>query len=288
MLLLGPYQLLSVVTGHLRLDGGAMFGVVPRDVWERVAEPDGRNRVRLAMRSLLAVDAVRKRVILVDAGAGEDWAPRQAERFGLEPRPEALPTALAGLGLTANDVTDVVITHLHFDHSSGLIDRTAEPDRAAGLRYPRARHWIHERHWHHAHHPTQRDRASFRPDDLEALAACGALSPVAGETPSCPLEGVSWVITHGHTPYQLLPEFHSAEGGLLFVGDTIPTAAHLPLAWTMAYDLQPAVSLEEKQATYHRCQHEGLILAFPHDPRHAAVRLAWRKDRPVVTATLKL
>ena len=173
MLTIGRYRVLSVINGYVRLDGGAMFGVVPKVLWEQKAAPDERNRIVLAMRTLVAIDEGAGRVILVDTGAGHKWPAKEAGRFALEVQPTALAEALAGCGLTEGDVTDVVITHLHFDHNGGLTEWADEPGGATRLRFERARHWIHERHWHHANHPNARDRASFLARDLEALSKPG-------------------------------------------------------------------------------------------------------------------
>ena len=138
-----------------------MFGVVPKALWARTSPPDDLNRISLVTRTLLAVDRSSGRVILVDTGCGTKWDPDKAERFAIEHDPGAIPGALKELGLSAEDVTDVVVTHLHFDHNGGL---TAWADQAGGptrLCFPKARHWIHGKHWEHARHPHLKDRASF-------------------------------------------------------------------------------------------------------------------------------
>ena len=288
MLTVGRYRVFSVINGRLRLDGGAMFGVVPKVLWERKAEPDDLNRIPLVMRTLVAIDSQAHRVVLVDTGAGHKWPADEAQRFAIEPYPDALTQALAPYGLTEADVTDVVVTHLHFDHSGGL---TQWDDSSAGttrLRFPRARHWIHERHWQHATHPTEKDRASFLERDLEALAGQDVLTFVTGEQPPPPFDGLRWHLSHGHTPYQLLPVFEGQAGDLLFVGDMIPTAHHLGTPWVMAYDLQPLVTIEEKGEVYARCSREGLVLAFPHDPQMGGAAVELAGDAPAVAKPLDL
>jgi glyoxylase-like metal-dependent hydrolase (beta-lactamase superfamily II) len=285
---IGRFQILSVVTGKFGLDGGAMFGVVPKVLWARKTEPDGENRIPLAMRTLVAIDSQADRVVLVDTGIGHKWPPDEAERFAIDTHPAALADALAPHGLAEADVTDVVVTHLHFDHNGGL---TEWEDRSAGttrLRFPQARLWIHERHWHHANAATEKDRASFLERDLAALRRNGALTLVTGDDPPPPFEGIRWQLSHGHTPYQLLPVFDGENGGLLFVGDMIPTTAHLPLAWVMAYDLLPQVTMEEKRDVHRRCAQEGLALAFPHDPDVGGVKLDVIEGKPVVSEVLDL
>ena len=147
MLRLDSYELHSVVTGTCRLDGGAMFGVVPKVLWESVTEVDDSNRILLATRTLLAVNRAGQRVILVDTGCGTKWAPDQASRFAIRHDPQAIPHALASAGLSTEDVTDIVISHLHFDHNGGLTEWVDDPDGPTRLLYPRALHGVHGGQW---------------------------------------------------------------------------------------------------------------------------------------------
>ncbi|RJP34809.1 MAG: MBL fold metallo-hydrolase [Phycisphaerales bacterium] len=266
MLTAGRYDVCSVVTGHIRLDGGAMFGVVPRVLWSRQFVPDEQNRILLATRSLVAVDRDAKRVILVDSGTGTKWDADAAARYGVDPDPTAVERALTERGLTASDVTDVVVTHLHFDHNGGLMDWAAQAGGPTRLRYPNAVHWLHRRHWEHAHRPTLKDRASFISHDFSGLEASGQLRLIEGAPPAPSIPGVRWELSEGHTPAQLLPLFEDPERALLFVGDVFPTTGHLPPPWVMAYDNEPLRTIEEKCAVLDRCERSGLRLAFPHDP----------------------
>ncbi len=288
MITVGRFELFSVINGWCRLDGGAMFGVVPKVVWATKTAPDEQNRIRLAMRTLVGVDRQAGRVVLVDTGAGRKWPPEQAARFAIDVDPEALTRALAKHGLTENEVTDVVISHLHFDHAGGLTDWVDQPGQGTKLRFPKAHHWIHQQHWHHATHPNERDRASFLPRDLHALDEPGVLNLVTGEHPPPPFAGLHWQLSHGHTPFQLLPVFDGEHGDLLFTGDMIPTADHLPLTWVMGYDLQPLVTLEERREVYRRCLEDGLLLAFPHDPNGGGVALEFTQGKPVASKALDL
>ncbi len=288
MITVGRFEIVSVVTGSYRLDGGAMFGVVPKVLWAAKTPPDELNRIPLAMRTLVAVDSAAGRVVLVDTGAGRKWPPQEADRYALQTVPEVIPQALGKWGLTEAEVTDVVVGHLHFDHNGGLTEWVGRPGGTTRLRYPQARHWIHTGHWRHALNPTERDRASFLKRDTEALAAPGVLTLVNGDDPLAPFAGLRWHVSHGHTPYQLLPVFEGPEGDLMFVGDMIPTVAHLPLPWVMGYDLQPVVTLEEKRAVFRACAEQGLRLAFPHDPECGGVAVQWSDGKPAVSAVLDL
>lgn len=288
MIRVDPFDICSIVTGTFRLDGGAMFGVVPKVLWQNCTDVDDRNRILLATRSLLAVDRSAGRVILVDTGCGTKWEPHAAERFAIQHDAEAIPGTLAAIGLSVDNVTDVVVTHVHFDHNGGLTYWRNEPGGELRLHFPRARHWIHRSHWDHARSPHVRDRASFLPEDFAPLEAAGVLRFLDGEKPDPTLAGVDWLVSHGHTPYQLHPIFGTGSQKLLFAGDLIPTVNHLRLPWVMAYDMEPLKTIEEKRLVYQRCFTEGLWLALPHDPRVAGVALDGSAEKPIVSRALEL
>jgi glyoxylase-like metal-dependent hydrolase (beta-lactamase superfamily II) len=289
MLKIGPWRIASVVTGHVRLDGGAMFGVVPRVLWEKAAPPDEQHRILLATRTLLALHERASRLVLVDTGTGSKWPAELAERYGVTPIAGALDTALADIGAGPDDVTDLVVTHLHFDHAGGMTDWADQPGGATRLRFPRARHWITPQHRQHANHPTLRDRASFFPHDFAELERANVLAVVddPGERPAA-IPDLRWQVSNGHTPGQLLPRFAGGASGpdLLFVGDLVPTSAHLPPTWVMAYDLWPLTTLDERLKLYAQCRQEEFLLAFPHDPERGIVSLEFDKDRPRVSEVL--
>ncbi len=298
MLSIGGYDLVSVVTSRFRLDGGAMFGVVPKVLWEKLNPPDPFNRISLTMRTLVAVDRGSKRVILVDTGAGHKWPPDEAARYAIEVDPTALADALATFGLSEDDVTDVVVTHLHFDHNGGLTEWADRPGGPTRLRFARARHWLHRRHRTYAQQPSEKDRASFLTRDFECVCSLPEIRADApgpglvlvddepGPPRAAAMPGVRWFVSCGHTFYQLLPVFFDARLALMFTGDVVPTAAHLRHAWVMAYDLQPLETIAEKHRIYAACRDEQWILAFPHDPAIAGARIAFERGHPVVAETL--
>ncbi len=288
MYCVGPYEIQSVVTGMIRLDGGAMFGVVPKVLWKNVVDVDDANRIRLATRTLLAVDRSNNRVVLVDTGCGSKWLAEEAERYAIDTNPSALSDALAEHSLTPDDVTDVVITHLHFDHNGGLTHWFDEPGGRTCLAFPQATHWIHRSHWDHARNPHTKDKPSFLDRDISGLIDADRLQFVEGDKPAPPFEGLHWWVSHGHTPFQLHPEFHGPSESLLFVGDIAPTVAHLRAGWVMAYDVQPMTTIEEKQHVFRRCFEEGMGLAFPHDPSIGGVMIDGTERRPIVSRTLPL
>lgn len=288
MLRVEPFEIHSVANGTIRLDGGAMFGVVPKVLWADVADVDEANRILLATRTLVAVDRGAGRVILVDTGCGSKWAPEQARRFAIEHDAGAIGRCLESLGLSCEAVTDIVVTHLHFDHNGGLTEWTEEPGGATKPRYPRARHWIHREHLEHAQRPHLKDKASFIRADFECLVSAGLLTLVEGEDPEPPFEGAQWIVSQGHTPYQLHPVFGSGAEKLAFAGDLVPTMAHLRPGWVMAYDVRPMETIDEKRALYRRCLEDGWHLAFPHDPKCGGVRIDGTVERPIVAQALDL
>ena len=283
-----PFDIRSIVSGSLRLDGGAMFGVVPKTLWHDKVDVDEDNRILLATRTLLAVDETGGQVIVVETGCGPKWSGKLKERYAVEFLPLALDDALAERRLSRNDVTDVIISHLHFDHNGGLTEWAAEPGGATKLRFPNAKHWVHRNHWQHAQNPSPRDRASFILEDFGILKDSPLLELVDGDEPACPIEAVEWFVSQGHTPYQLHAVFGTGARKLLFLGDMVPTVDHLPTAWVMAYDLLPLSTVTEKEALYRRCRAEELILAFPHDPQHPAVIVDTTTAHPVVTTAVDL
>lgn len=289
MIQIGRYEIRSVVNGWIRLDGGAMFGVVPKVLWEESADVDDQNRILLATRSLIAINRQDRRTIVVDTGCGSKWAATKAERYGIRFEPDALVRALAESGLITGDVTDVVVSHLHFDHNGGLTRWYDEPGERTELSFPNAAHWIHRRHWEHAQSPHIKDRASFLREDWSGLAKAGVLRLLEGDNPESTIPGVRWVVSNGHTPFQIHPYFEGGGGGgsLLFTGDIIPMIAHLRQAWVMAYDMLPMTTIEEKGRFSSAAIRDRTWLAFPHDPRFGAVRIDGRPERPIVSETLE-
>ena len=168
-----------------------------------------------------------------------------------------------------------------------MSDWVDDPDGPTKLRYPTARHWIHRGHWEHARNPHLKDRASFLPEDFDSLEDAGVLELVDDDSAS-PLAGVEWFVSHGHTPFQLHPVIDSGDSRLLFIGDIVPTVAHLRLGWVMAYDMQPLQTMAEKERVFKQCIEDGLMLAFPHDPKIGGVRLGGTVSRPIVSESLEL
>ena len=284
MLRLGRYRLAAILDGTFALDGGSLFGVVPRVLWEREAAPDAQNRVRLAIRCLLCLDEVSGRRILVDDGIGDALVAGWAARCKLDRSGGGLDGALAALGLSRADITDVVLTHLHLDHSGGTV--RSGPDGKHVLAFPRATIHVQRRAWQWAHAPTAHDRASFRPACFEALAHSSQLHLVDGEVELFP--GFEVIVSEGHTTAQQLPRIRGDGTHLTHCGDLIPTAAHLRAAWGMALDLLPLTTIEEKRVLLAEALEDDGILFFEHDPAIAACRLEERDGQPAFHAAVEL
>lgn len=261
------HSLLAVNATDFSLDGGAMFGIIPRLLWERQIPADERHRIPMTGRVLLAASGGRR--VLVDAGIGSAWSDKEKVIYGIHD--DTLDLALSERGWSPEEVTDVVLTHLHFDHAGGLT--IPEADGHLRPRFPNATHWVHRQQWVWAHHPTRRDAGSYRPKDWKFLGTCDGppLQLVDEDTelwPGCRVHAF-----HGHTPGMQIVELSTSAGPVVFLADLMPTRAHLPEAWVTGYDLSPATSANEKARFLPRLEEERAILAFSHDRTHAFAKL---------------
>ncbi len=263
---LAGYQIDLVEAGRLALDGGAMFGIVPRPLWERQIPPDSRNRIPLAMRCLLLRG--HGRVALVDTGLGHKADARFRELYAVDDAHSTLERSLAAIGVDPGDVTDVLLTHLHFDHAGGATARDA--DGTLRLTFAHATHHVQRAHWDWAH-TSRREAASFLPENLGPLGESGRLSLLDGA--ESPLPETALELVHGHTHAQQLLRVGDGAGALLYAADLVPTAAHVPLLWGMAYDIEPLATVAEKERLLGQAADEGWTLVFEHDAATAAARV---------------
>ena len=269
---LGDWRFRAFHDGRFKLDGGAMFGVVPKVFWEKEHPADDRNRIDLDLRCLLADCGERR--LLVDTGLGDRWTEKQVGIFAIERRPRQLTAELAEAGITRESITDVVLTHLHFDHAGGAL---REGEDGLEPVFPNARHWIQKRHWDWAHDPSERDRASFRREDFDLLETRGQLQFVDGAAELFP--GVRVTPVNGHTTGQQVVEFHTGQGVLAFVGDLIPFLSQLHVPWIMGFDLNPLLTVTEKKQFLSRAAEDDYILVFEHDARFEAATVRFADDR---------
>lgn len=252
-------RLYAIDAGRFALDGGAMFGVVPWTIWSRLIEPDSRNRIPMALRCLLI--EVGDRLILVDNGVGHKYNAKFADIYAINHEKATLEQSLRAHGFSLEDVTDVVLTHLHFDHAGGSTYR----DQAGRLRptFPRARYYVQKTHWAWAHAPNPRERASFFPENYDPLQESGQLELVEGEKPLAP--GIYLRVVNGHTEGQQLVEVHYKDKILLYAADLFPTSAHIPLPYVMAYDVRPLVTFEERSRYLPWLVEKNVVLFYEHD-----------------------
>lgn len=265
-MVIGDYILHPIETGRFALDGGAMFGIIPKPLWGRTNPPDERNRIDLAARALLIIGNGRR--ILVDNGNGSKFTEKQQDIYRLDLSQHELNKSLSIRGLTTDDITDVVLTHLHFDHAGGS---TYRDNGEVKPTFRNAKYYVQKAHWHQAMNPTEKDRGSFMADDFMPLKERGMLELVDGEYEIFP--NISLMLMNGHTAAQQLPKISDGRTTLLYCCDLFPTTSHIPLPYIMAYDLRPLTTLEEKKKVLGKAVDEQWILFFEHDPRTPAGRV---------------
>ena len=261
---LGRFALHEVRDGAFRLDGGAMFGIVPRVLWERTNPPDALNRIELSLRCLLIDTGDRK--ILVDCGIGNKMGAKQREQVSIDRSRCHLDSELARAGVRREEITDVILTHLHLDHAGGAV-RRGEDGRLA-LGFPAATYHLQRRNWRWAHQPSEKDRASYLREDFELLERTGRLHLIEGEIEL--YEGVQIFVSEGHTIAMQLVRVQGDGQEVVFCGDLIPTTSHLRPPYVTGYDLYPLTAIEEKKLLLAQAVEDGALLFFSHDPRIAA------------------
>ena len=264
-------KLWSILGNSQRLDGGAMFGNAPRELWQRWCAPDEQNRIDLACRALLVQDDERR--LLFETGIGAFFEPALRERFGVNEDEHVLLESLDRAGVSEDDIDVVVLSHLHFDHAGGLLSRwvDGEPLR---LHFPNARYVVGREAWERAQNPHPRDRASFIPDLHALLRASGRLEIVEASNASPLGEGYRFHVSNGHTPGMLLTEIEAAGGPIVFAGDLVPALPWVRRAITMGYDRYPELLIDEKAKLLDDLLERGGRLFFTHDPDCALASLA--------------
>jgi len=263
----GPFDVTAYDHGTFRLDGGAMFGTVPKAIWAKLSPPDDDNRILLAARSL--VIRAGDRVVLIDAGMGDRWTEKLRRIYDIR------PAEGDGPGLDAGGVTDVILTHLHFDHARGIFRARPGEEGQVDLRYPEARIHVQAANYETAREPNARERASYIAEDTKLLERT-RLVLASGSREIAP--GI-WVHrTNGHTRGHQWVEVRADGRSLAFPSDIVPTSRHLPLPYLMGYDISAETLLVEKDALLGRAVEEGWILVFSHDPDVAAGRVG-RDDK---------
>jgi glyoxylase-like metal-dependent hydrolase (beta-lactamase superfamily II) len=251
--------------GSLRLDGGAMFGVVPRPLWELEHPPDERNRIRLGTNLMLIEDGRRR--ILVDTGAGVNWEPKPRDIYAVESQSAA--EILAPAGLVPEDIDLVVNTHLHFDHAGG--NTAANGHGAPVAAFPNARYLVQRGELRTARAGNERTRASYLPGNFEPLVDEGRFELLDG--PADLGAGIGLRVAAGHTPHMQIPVVSSREGTVAFLADLVPTASHVPYPYIMGYDMEPLATLETKRRILPEAARGRWLLLFEHDLETPAATL---------------
>ncbi|MDK9699726.1 MAG: MBL fold metallo-hydrolase [bacterium] len=272
----GSYTIEILDTGTFALDGGAMFGVVPKVMWQNKIAADEMNRIPLALRAMLIRGGGK--TILVDTGIGEKWSPKLLDLYHIEQTMHPLVTALAAKNIRPEEVTDIITTHLHFDHVGGATMYDANRKLIPTL--PNATLHVQRTNWEHAIDPNEKDRASYLPENFLPIKEAGLLHLVDGETEILP--GIFVTVSNGHTIGQQTVRVGEGNDAVWYCGDLIPTSAHLPIPWVMGYDLFPMQTIDEKKVLLPIAAKEGWRLFFEHDPHTSSCTIAWTDKGPQI------
>ena len=275
---LGRMKIFPVSDGSFRLDGGAMFGVVPRAIWEKVSPPDELNRVSLGINALL-IQADGKN-ILVDTGIGNKGSAKFNSIYAIDKK-ETLLGSLCALGITPAQIDTVICTHLHFDHAGG---NTVSEGGILKPAFPNARYMVQRGEWEAATNPNERTRASYRPEDFLPLLDSGQIEFMEGDGEVS--EGVAVFRTSGHNRDMQLVSIRSQGKTAVFLGDIIPTTAHLHLPYIMGYDLFPLETLKAKKEILSQAASEKWLLIFEHDPDAKMGFVTMRQGSPIFEKVL--
>ncbi|TDP71967.1 MBL fold metallo-hydrolase [Bradymonas sediminis] len=276
-----PTRLTPLMEARFGLDGGAMFGIIPRPLWERTNPADAQNRIDMACRCLLVEYPDRN--VLVDCGIGSKWSQKERGIYNINAQDTALTEALNARGLSPADIDDVILTHLHFDHVGGASEFAGEGDaQRVRATFANARHWVQRRNWAWANGPSARDGGSYRPIDFtffETQADAPPLELVDGIAEIMP--GIEVLPMHGHTFGMQVLKITTAEHTFAYVADLIPTTSHMRDPYVMGYDIQPLVTVEEKRGLLYEASRNDWILIFGHDPSTSFARVELdKRGRP--------
>jgi glyoxylase-like metal-dependent hydrolase (beta-lactamase superfamily II) len=270
---LGTLRVHALQAGLQQLDGGAMFGVVPKTLWERKIPADSRNRIPLGMRCLLVEHP--EGLVLIDTGAGNKESDKFYSIYGIENSavggvgPTQLESALAQAGFAPADVTLVINSHLHFDHAGGNTRR--DDAGQVALSFPNARYVVRRGEWDWAHHANERTSASYFPHNYDPIQSAGRLELIDSDATVLP--GISLRRTPGHTPHHQGILIESGDERMFYLADLAPTTSHVPLPWIMGYDVEPLVTLETKRSLWAEAASERWTMVFEHDSVNAFGRI---------------
>jgi len=271
-LVLGGFEIYGLQDGLFSLDGGAMFGIVPKVLWEKRFPADEKNRIRLSLNCLLI--KTEKALVLVETGIGPKMEQKSRDIYRVEREP-GLVASLEELGFKAEDINFVINTHLHFDHCGGNTYRNEK--REVVPTFPKAKYIIQKEEWEYALNPSERDKASYLSENFLPLEKDGLVCLIEGAKEIT--EGVGVYLAPGHTLSHQCVKAQSQEKVLFFLGDLVPTSAHIGLCYIMSYDLFPLVTLESRKKYYEKAIEEDWIIAFNHDPEYYFGRIKKEGDK---------
>jgi glyoxylase-like metal-dependent hydrolase (beta-lactamase superfamily II) len=279
---IGKYKLYSIQTGLFRLDGGAMFGVVPKPLWSKTNPADDKNRIDMCMRSMLLLSGDKK--IIIDNGVGYKLSQKLNEIYGIDHSKFTLEHELEKLGYNTSDITDVLVTHLHFDHAGG--STKLNKDSKLELMFPNATYHVQKKHWEWAQNPSERDKASFFPENYNPIKEQGHLNLFDSDAAFD--EHIGLHVVNGHTPAMQVITIKDDSTTLLYTADLFPTTSHVQLAYIMGYDLFPLTTLDEKKKFLPRIINENWMLFFEHDAFTETCRVHQTEKGFAVTDKMEL
>ena len=280
---LGDFELYTILAGDIKLDGGAMFGVVPKTLWSKGIKADEKNRIQMTMRCLLIKSNKTGRVYLIDNGAGDKFDEKMTSIYGLDYSNHTLSASLQYHGFTFDNVTDMIFTHLHFDHCGGT---TSFDNEDLVFNFRNATHYIHKDQWKTATKPNAREKASFLKENMQPMKSSDQIRLIDDDHIFEP--GLSVLVMNGHTRGQILPKIEADGKTIVYAADLLPTHVHIPLAWVMGYDMYPIQTLEEKKAFLESAANKNWYLYLEHDYYKEVVQLKKEDKKYKVGNTLTL
>ncbi len=270
---IGKYKLITIQSGLFRLDGGAMFGIIPKPLWEKTNPADELNRIELSTRNLLLISDRKK--ILIDTGMGNKWDDKSKNIYNIDPILD-LEHELELIGIKSEEITDILLTHLHFDHTGGS---TKIQNGKLIPAFPGAKYFVQKKNFEWAIKPSERDKGSYIKENFEPLIKEGVLNLIDGEIDFD--ENISFRIINGHTFGQQMIKISDSANTLLYVADLLPFVSQIKIPYIMGYDLQPLVTVEEKKKYLKLAADENWKLYFGHDPNFAIATVKY-SDKGIV------
>lgn len=280
----GNFELYPVEAGRFMLDGGAMFGVVPKTLWSRQIPADEKNRIPMAMRCLLIKSKKTGKIYLVDNGCGDKFSEKMSKIYSLDYQHSHLLSSLQACGVSPGDITDMVFSHLHFDHCGGTTTHAGNNDIKEV--FPGAAYHVNKHHWEVAVKPNEREKASFFDENIQPVKNSGRLNLVEDNHQF--EEGFSVITMNGHTTGQQLPVLSDGKKTIIYAADLIPTFAHVPLPWVMGYDMKPLQTLEEKEKFLENAVKNNWYLFMEHDASHEVITIGKENGKYAMKDSLKL